>query len=169
MDTMKGFTLIEIIVVITIMSILGAIVFFVPSTFLRTTRDQERADDTASIARRLEQAFTAQEIGTPSYPSTTQLLADVVGSTRTMKRLSQSVFRTPGASSNSVVAATSNSTTTPAGAGTPSISQYVYQPLVDSSSSAALCTGTTICVRYFLYYRRESDNSIQVIKSLHQQ
>lgn len=152
------------------MGILLGLVVFTPKTFLVTSRDQERADDTAAIARRLEQAYTSQDLGYPAYPSTTELAADISGDTRTMTRLQPEALSSPGTTGSSVVSATTASNTGPAGTGTPALNQYVYQPL---TAAGSLCTAnpsnSTPCVRFFLYYRLEENNDIKLIKSIYQQ
>ena len=154
---------------ISVMGILATLAVIVPLSFQKSARDSERGDDTGSITRRLEQAYTAQETGSPSYPSTTTLLGNISASgatSGTLARLSPDAVKAPNGLAKSVIKATSNSMTTPAAAGEPTFSQYVYQPLKDNG---AICDGTDICVRFNLYYRRESDNVIQIIKSVHQQ
>lgn len=171
MQDAGGFTIVELIITIVVMGILGSIVVVAPTWFLVSARDAERQDDVMSIARRLEQAYTAQEVGSPAYPTTTKLATDITGSggvsSGTLLRLKNDAFRAPGKSTSSVISAISPiSTTAPAGAGTPTKDQYVYQPL---DSSGNLCTGSTVCVRFNFYYRQEKNNAFQVIKSLHQQ
>lgn len=171
MDQESGFTLIELIITIVIIGILAGIVVFSPKTFLVSARDQERSDDTHSIVRRLEQAYTSQDLGYPAYPSTAELSSDIATKTRTMTRLSPDALKAPGVSEvTSVIIATSTSLTAPAGANAPTLSQYVYQPLAaDGSLCTASPSTSSPCVRFYLYYRKESDNSLQKIKSLHQQ
>lgn len=166
----NGFTMVELIITIVIIGILAGIVVFTPKTFLVTSRNQERVDDVASIARRLEQAYGSQDLGHPAYPSTAELAADIAGDTRTMTRIQPEALQAPGGSANSVVSATSTSTSDPAGANTPTIKQYVYQPL---TAAGALCSANpstaSPCVRFFLYYRDEATSSVKSIKSMHQQ
>lgn len=161
-----GFTLIEVIVTVTVLGILLSIAVFVPMQALPNARDTERLNDVASVARRLEQAYAAQEVGKPSYPSTTRLLSDISSNSGTVARLGEDAVKAPNASSSSVVAATSNSTSAPKGSGSPVLNEYVYQPL---TSAGAVCTGTTTCVRYYLYYRSEAGNAVVITKSIHQQ
>lgn len=166
----EGFSIVELIITISIIGILAGIVVFTPKTFLVTARDQERADDTASIARRLEEAYASQDLDHPGYPSTVELSADIAGKSRTMTRLADDALKAPGASSSSIVMATSLSTTAPAGAGSPVLNKYIYQPL---TANGALCISASStanpCIRYFLYYRSEETNQINIIKSMHQQ
>lgn len=165
-----GFTMVELIITIVIIGILAGIVVFTPKTFLVTARDEERSDDVSSIVRRLEQAYTSQDMGGPVYPSTAELSADITGDTRTMSRISPEALQAPGGAANSIVMATSTSLTAPAGATTPTLTQYVYQPL---TASGTLCTAnpsaSAPCVRFYFYYRKEADATLQLIKSVHQQ
>lgn len=168
-----GYTVVELIVVIGVIIIMAAIVVFAPQDFQEKADAQEQSDDIASIARRLETAYTAQDIGTPSYPSTVELLADIPGRTRTMSRTDPEMFIAPGSSSSSVIAATNTNATAPAGGSSPSKTQYVYQPikadgnLCDSPSSSDNVIHR--CVKFNLYYRDILNGEVHKIKSLHQQ
>lgn len=167
-----GFTIIELIIVIVILGILSAIVVFTPQNFQESSDAKEQTTDTDNIVRRLETAYTAQDIGSPSYPSTVELLSDISTRTRTMSRTDAEMFIAPGSSSVSVIASNNTSPNNPAGPSSPSISQYIYQPI---RSDGALCTSspsTAIadrCVRFFLYYRDARTSEVHKIKSLHQQ
>ncbi len=165
-----GFSLIELIITITIIGILVGLVVFTPKTFLVSARDQERSDDVRAIARRLEEAYSSQDLGYPAYPSTAEITTDITNHTRTMDRIPRDAFKSPGGADNSVTVATTNASTNPAGANTPSLTQYVYQPL---TADGSLCTAnpstSSSCARYFLYYRSEADNTVRFIKSIHQQ
>lgn len=164
----SGFTVVELIVVMTIIAILTSISVYLPTQLLPLSRDTERTNDTEALTRRLEQAYTAQDVGAPAYPTTTKLLADIASTSSpgTVARLDRETLKAPGASSPSVVAATSNSTSAPKGAGSPVAAEYVYQPL---NAAGALCTGTDTCIRFNLYYRLEKTNTVVMIKSIHQQ
>ncbi len=161
----QGYTIVELLVVVVVIVILLGVAVYPSLEVLPKSRDTERMNDTASIARRLEQAYSAQEVGAPAYPTTTKLLSDIATKSGTVSRLDADALNAPDASSSSVVAATSN-TSEPRGAGSPVLGQYVYQPL---NSSGALCTGTDTCIRFFIYYRTEHDSTVKIIKSLHQQ
>jgi prepilin-type N-terminal cleavage/methylation domain-containing protein len=165
MKGLGGFTIVELMVTITVIGILASIIVFVPIQFLTNARDQERTDDIQSIARDLEQSYVAQVVGAPTYPSGARLTSDISGHTGTVERSQPEIFQAPGASTSSIVVATSNSATTPISGGV-TLASYVYQPLTITN---ALCTVSTDCVRFNLFYKKESDGTIQTKKSIHQQ
>ena len=168
-----GFTIVELLIVIVVLGIMSALIVFTPEGLQESADSKEQASDVANIARRLEAAYNSQSIGAPSYPSTVELLNDISSQTRTMSRTDKEIFRTPGASSSSVIAAINPNQNNPAGANTPTTSQYVYQPLTANNT---LCTAnpstasaSTQCVRFFLYYRSLLDNQVIKLKSARQQ
>ena len=63
--------------------------------------------------------------------------------------------------------------TNPAGTDTPSLTQYVYQPLkADGSLCTASPSSTVVanrCVRFFLYYKDTATGQVIKLKSVHQQ
>jgi len=168
-----GYTIIELIIVIGIIIIMAAIVVFAPQDFQEQADAQEQTDDIASIARRLETAYSAQDIGAPSYPSTVELLADISGKTRTMSRTNAEIFSAPGVSASSVIAATNVDTYAPAGGTSPSKTQYVYQPINTAgtlcTASPSATTAANRCVKFNLYYRDMLKGEVIRVKSLHQQ
>lgn len=168
-----GFTIVELLIVIVILGVMSALIVFMPDSLQESADSKEQVSDTANIARRLEAGYTAQNIGAPSYPSTVELLSDISTRTRTMSRTDPEIFKAPGASNSSVIAATTNLTSNPAGSNTPTTSQYIYQPF---NASGALCTAdpsnasaSSQCVRFILYYKNVLTNQVVKIKSMHQQ
>lgn len=166
MELREGFSLIELITVMVVVGVLIAMTALTVTQVQPAARDIERKDDLASIGRRLEQAYAAQDVGAPAYPTTTKLLSDINSQSGTVLRLSPDASKAPSMSSSSVVAATSNSLSEPKGTGSPVLNEYVYQPL---TSTGALCTGSSTCVRFFLYARLERNNQLITIKSIYQQ
>lgn len=169
----KGFTILELSVVIIVIGVLATITLGLSADVKKSAEDQERSEDVASIVRRLEQAYTGQEIGGPGYPSTAEFLDDISTKLGTAKRIDPESLKAPGTTgSSSVVAATSSSTSAPISGG-PSTTQYVYQPL---TSSGSLCTSdpsinsaATTCVRFNIYYRNAKTNTVITVRSFHQQ
>lgn len=169
----KGFTIVELLVTIIVLVILVGLAIFAPRNLQKYSNASEQEEDVANIIRRLEVAYSSQDIGSPSYPSTVELLNDINGRTRTMARTNPNIFIAPRASSSSVIAATNATTLGPAGPETPTTAQYVYQPL---RADGALCTAdpsapspASRCVRFIIYYRDVFDNTVQQRKSMRQQ
>lgn len=162
----SGFTIVELLVAMTVLVILATITTFQVGKTMENARDVERTNDVASLARRLEQAYTAQELGSPSYPSTTQLAVNIGSLDGTVARLDAEVFQAPDTEHNSVIMAETKWPSTPLQDRAITVDDYVYQPL---ASDGTLCTGTVTCVRFFLFYKLEVNETIITIKSIHQQ
>lgn len=177
MNRRRGFTVVELIIVITVMAIL----LIVAVVNLRSTqiagRDEERKTDVENIARAFEGSYgsrdtiTSAAIGT--YPGTTEVTNET-----TLRSLIPDLqtkdVRGPDidlSAPMSLVAAT-NTTTTAAGVTPqPTKDTYVYQPI---RTNGSLCTthgsgtGAQECRRFFLYYRTESTDQVQQLKSIRQ-
>ena len=153
-----GFTVVELIIVITVIVILASISYSGLDATLPLSRDSNRSLDISTISDRLEIYYeTTPVAGGYTYPATsvgTTGLASIIDS--------QESIMAPGQSSSSLVIATSNSTQSP------TTNQYIYQPL---TRTGARCTNTSsaLCARYILYYRKESPNSVIMVNSLRQQ
>ncbi len=154
----RGFTVIELIIVIAVLGILGSISYMSLNSTLPSSRDSNRDLDTSTIADKLELYYETTPVANGStYPATSvgvSGLATIVDS--------QDSTVAPGQEANSLILATSNATQSP------TTSQYIYQPLTRTGS---LCTNATtaLCARYVLYYRQEVTGSVNVINSLRQQ
>ncbi len=164
----RGFSIVELIIVITVMGILLVLgVVNMRSTQSRA-RDDERKTDIETIALQLENYFNTGTDGwnasTGSYPTT-----DLVSSVQTTLRdADMKSFTAPGAASlaASFVTATNNTQTTAGVTPAPTISTYVYQPL---QPDGTLCTGVmTTCRKFNLYYMLETDGSSNMVKSKNQ-
>lgn len=148
----RGFTIVELVIVITIMGILLVLGVVNLRSTQANARDDERKTDIESLALQLESFYTSGNDDSTTfgrYPST-----GIIGMETTILRdIDPKTLRTPGASAVSLVAAT-NATQTPTGV-TPSAttSTYIYQPL---QSNGALCTsGAQECRKFNLFYRLE--------------
>lgn len=151
----RGFSLIEVMVIVIIIGILVGISFGATSSYRAQARDSERVSDVAIISRNLERKYRTQAVSVgATYPASTtsaSQLATFIDDTE--------ATLAPGQTSNSIVIATTNA------AQTPTFDQYIYQSLnVDES----LCT-TAPCFRYKLYYRLEDSNIVVIKDSLRQQ
>lgn len=165
-----GYTVMELVVVMVLIGIFTALIVFAPNSIRDSGYDQERADDAMSIARRLEMAYTDQDLERPAYPSTREFLDDISSHTRTATGLQADALKSPDTpSGSSVVAATSASTSTPISGGVKP-AQYVYQPLTASNTLCTASDSTAApCVRFYLYYYSTKQQTALKIKSLHQQ
>ncbi len=161
----RGFTIVELAVVITIMGILLVLGVVNLNATQANARDAERKTDIETIATHLETFYTSGTDGSTTigdYPSTS-----IIGQEQTILRdINPKSLIAPGASSSSFVAATNNTQTTGGVTPQPTISQYIYQPL---QSDGSLCTlDIQECRRFNLYYRLEVDSTIYMVTSENQ-
>jgi type II secretory pathway pseudopilin PulG len=150
-----GFTIIELVVTIGVLTILVGIAFGTIMGVQSRAQDAERASDVSVIAQTLERYYKTQASATgATYP------ANSIGASGIAALIEDNdAYIAPGQTSNSIVIATSNS------AQTPTINQYIYQPL---NLDGTLCTSTP-CVRYKLFYTLEATNTTVVVNSMRQQ
>lgn len=169
----RGFTLVELLIVIVIMSVLLVLATVNLRSGQTTARDQERKTDVGNIARSLENTYStpgsSNSIGSYlslyiSDPARTE--SDVKAALRNIDLKS---LRSPGYSSTgfSLVSATNTTETTAGIAPQPTIAQYVYQPF--QTDNVSLCSTTLQqCRRYNIYYRLEADNTVYKVSSKNQ-
>jgi len=170
----EGYTLIEILIVISIIVILSAISLGSFGYLQSQARDQERDVDTEAIARATERMYINKSVSPdptpypyPTYPATGDVTRIYSASNFKKIGLDAELLYSPrnnaGAAisaSTSLVAATNNNETTAAvtprpGSTAGGISDvYVYQPFTESGS---LCTSSAPdpCVRFNLFYKKE--------------
>lgn len=171
----RGFTVVEMIITVTIMGILLLLAVVNVNTSQVKARDDERRTDVEAIAANLESFFN---VGTNNstffgrYPST-----GLIGSETTIKNSLRDAdieaFLAPGQtdveSSFIVSTNTGNASSIQTTAGVlpqPTISQYVYQPI---KTDGSLCLpGDIDCRKFNIFYRLESDNVVYKITSKNQ-
>jgi len=162
----EGFTLIEIVVVITVIGILTAAAINSVITSLVSARDAQTSIDLATIANQLERDYrTHAAVTGPTYPPTSVGATGIAAIVANAEATSAS-----GQTTNSIVIATTNkpacSTTVTTNCFTVSPGQYVYQPL---AADGSLCT-VAPCMRFVLYAAQQSSGSTTiVINSMRQQ
>ena len=151
----RGFSIVEVIIVVTILTALLGVGLVSISNYQVQSRDSERASDVEIIAQSLERQYKTQAVAIgPTYPPSSTSAATVASYVN-----DSDATKAPGQTSNSIVVATT------AGDQTPTISQYIYQPLnIDDT----LCS-TAPCVRYKLFYRLEVTNVVVSKDSMRQQ
>lgn len=170
----RGFTLIELIIVMVVMAVLMALGVVGLNTTQKQARDKERSADIEIIQRSLEQYYERGDVSvsTPTkgtYPSTTQFDGFISAGTQyeILPSLNQAALTPP---SKSVISLESSSGTTeasPVAIVNPGITtklnagKYVYKPM--TSTSEASCSSS--CSRYALLYKEEQSGTVKIILS----
>lgn len=153
----RGFTVVELIITITIMGILLLLTVVNVNASQVNARNDERIGDIGAIQLYLENfAKTGSPIdGQPGRYPTTALTSSQSLLVKNLPDADLKSFTAPGAANSTAtfIAATNASQNVDDVLPQPTISQYVYQPI---DSSAALCTSGTDCRKYNLYYRLEA-------------
>lgn len=154
----RGLTIVEIIIVVTVIGILAGIIAVSAGGMRVTAHDNQRQLNAETIASKLELY----------YRKNTSVAGSTYPTTNTMTHNAQSIvdnsmtLEAPNHVSSSIVTA--------ATAASPPIDdvrsgKYIYQPF---NQTGALCTSEP-CVRFVLYYYRASDSSMRKIDSMRQQ
>lgn len=158
----RGFTIVELIIVMTIIGILASLNFAIVRSYQYSGRDAERASDVESIARAFEISYLRDATGAgPSYPTVSKATT-VSNYSSLFKGQDLDMTRAPGTTTGTSIVAATN-TTQPQ---TPTKGQYIYLPLTASNT---LCDTTDVCVRFLLYYLEEDGGAVKVTESIHQQ
>jgi len=169
----RGFTIVELIITITIMGILLVLGVVNLRGTQANARDDERKTDIEAIAMQLESYYTSGNDASTTfgrYPSTS-----IIGNERvTLRDIDPKSLATPGAAVDannipisSLVAATGGAQiqTTAGVTPQPTINTYVYQPV---QADGTLCTGVLECRKFNLYYMFETDNTVYMVTSKNQ-
>jgi len=138
----KGFTIVELLIVIIIIGILAALVLNSFRGVQERARDTERRTDINAQGTQLEVYYTDQG----GYPVLTGQVDTDSWIQQNMKGADLAAWRAPNRPTNS------EKTTT-----TPTKDEYGYVPLQDDGTTA--CT-TAPCAKYKLYYFSEKDQSV---------
>lgn len=165
----RGFTLVELVIVITIMSIILVLGVVNMRSSQATARDHERKTDVENIARGLE-GFYINGANNARYPS------NYISSPTTTDEFVQGALRNidlkslqaPGAASGtrSLISATNTDETASGIRPLPTTTEYVYQPF---QPDGTLCTLVSQeCRRYNIFYRLEADGVIYKVSSKNQ-
>lgn len=165
----NGFTIVELIVVITIMGILLVLGVVNFTSSQANSRDSERKMDIETIATYLETYYksgiTGATIG--EYPSVDPTNSLIGQESTFFSDLNTDAIKTPGSTTSSLVAATNSIQTTSAVTPQPTISQYVYQP-IETNGSLCNSLATQECRKFNLFYRLEVDGLVYVTTSKNQ-
>lgn len=166
----RGFTIVELIITITIMGILLTLAVVNLNTTQVNARDAERKGDIEAIQLNLEDFYkTDSDRGTylGAYPNT-QFNNSLSSIKQSLRDINTDNLTAPGSTDPmaTFIDATNNIQTAAGVLPQPTIAQYVYQPIdIDGTT---LCTSTNTCRKYNLYYRLESDNAVYMVTSKHQ-
>jgi prepilin-type N-terminal cleavage/methylation domain-containing protein len=143
----RGFTIVELIIVITIMGILLILGVVNLSSSQISSRDAERKSDVESIAMHLETFYNSGTDGSTTigrYPSIAEMTG-LPSQTKNLRDIDPRSLKAPGESDTSIVGM---------GAGiTPAINRYIYWP---SKSDLNPCTSTgDECRNFKIIYKLE--------------
>lgn len=170
-----GFTVLELIIVISVMAILIVLGTVSMRGSIANMKDIERESDIDSISIHLESFFTSGTNGSEStgyYPSTVTLIGTGDGSISTTRAILRNIdpqsLVAPGDGSGfSLVKATNADQSTAGVTPQPTTLQYIYQPI--QNDGASLCdTDGMQCRKFNLYYRLETDGAIYKVTSKNQ-
>lgn len=167
----RGFSIVEIIIIITVMGILLTLAVVNLSGSQVNSRDDERKADIEAISTYLESFYrTGTDEGSGYYPPTDVITASLAadqGLRDVFADNNSKAFIAPGQSdiADSFVVAENDIQTTAGIEPSPAIGNYVYQPLLGDGT---LCETGTACRKFNLYYRLESNDTIQMVTSKNQ-
>lgn len=167
MNRARGFTLVELLIVIVIITLLAVLTTVNLRGSQANARDTERKNDVENIVRGLE-GYYVHSANNARYPSTSLTSASQTDDfiTDALRDIDIKSLRAPGQNTRSLISATNATETVSGVLPSPTINTYVYQPL---QSNNALCTSVVQeCRRFNLFYRLESDNTIYKVMSKYQ-
>jgi prepilin-type N-terminal cleavage/methylation domain-containing protein len=144
----KGFTIVELLIVIVVIGILAALVLNSFRGVQERARDTERRTDINAQSTQLEVYYTDNG----GYPQFTGQVNTDSWITTNMKGADLNSWRAPGFNTNTMV-----------NSATPSKDQYGYQALQDDGTTA--CT-TAPCAKYKLFWYSEKTASVTEKDSL---
>jgi len=165
----RGFTIVELLIVIVVIGILAAIVITSFSGVQAKARDTERQTDVKSLASQLEAFYNSTGTGTSNgngkYPASgttagAYLYSSVLTSAN-IKGLDAGALSAPGQTTTITTAPASSAIdTAPTGL---TKDQYMY---LGATSAGALCTDSANgCDRFQIWYKNESGAAANVSKT----
>lgn len=167
----RGFTIIELTIIITVMGILLTLGVVNLSGAQANARDAERKTDIETIAQHLDNYYSSgSDFSTTvgNYPSTS-LTATTASMTQAFRDIDVKSLTAPNITDPTLtfISATNSLQTTGTILPQPTINQYVYQPIATDGS---LCndSSTKECRKFNLYYRSEADNTVYMVTSKNQ-
>lgn len=171
----RGFTIVELIITITIMGILLTLAVVNVSATQVKARDDERKSDIESIANNLESFFLSGKDNATifaRYP-TIGITGSTTSITTNLRDADIKSFLPPGTTDAALTFLPStNVGSSPSIQSTsgvlpqPTTSQYIYQPI--KSDGSVCLSGEVDCRKFNLFYRLESDNTVYRVTSKNQ-
>jgi prepilin-type N-terminal cleavage/methylation domain-containing protein len=141
----KGFTIVELLIVIVVIGILAALVLNTFAGVQQRARDTERQTDITALATQLEVYYN--DNGT--YPAFSQI-DTAAEAAAAFPGIDAGALEAPGQGFSLVAAEAANA------------NQYGYQ----TTPTDCLGTSASPCTSFVLSYRKEGDNSLQTKSSL---
>lgn len=167
----RGFTIVEILVIITVMGILLVLGTVNLLGSQASARDTERKEDVETIALHLDTYYQSGTDGSTAvgeYPSTVLASSGAVYMKQILRDADVKSITAPGITDPTLtfIPATNSTQTTAGITPQPTTSQYVYQPL---QSDGTLCTlESQECRKFNLYYRLEVDDIVYILTGKNQ-
>lgn len=157
MKSWRGFTVLEMVVTILILSVLLTIGGMAFVSAQKNARDNDRTSDIDTIARTLENYHKNNQNSKASYPATLKISSG----SEFLRQFDTKTLRSPNKDSDiSLLPATSNS------AQNPDVDQYIYQPL---NRDGDLCSNENEeCSSFKIFYKLEKSNEILTKESIYQ-
>lgn len=176
--TRHGFTIVELIITITIMGILLTLAVVNLNATQISARDVERKTDIETIATTLEAYYNSNDsshsgsvdLAGGSYPATLNISNDTNLKTA-LPGIDPRVLRAPGVETTdpkSLTVAANNIQTVAGVLPQPTISTYIYQPIKKDGSLCTKIVNRGDCRKFNLYYKLEADGTVYKVTSKHQ-
>lgn len=167
----RGFTVVELIITVTIMGILLTLAVVNLNSTQVGARDTERKEDVAALATNLEAYYrngTEASTLVGRYPPTSLTLSGETSVRASLRDIDFKSVTAPGSTgvAATFISATNAVQTTSGVTPQPTTTQYVYQPL---QANGTLCTAANHeCRKFNIFYRLEVDNTVNMVTSKNQ-
>lgn len=162
MKRLAGFTLVELLVTISVMVILLTLGSVALSGYQVNARDEERKVDVGVIIQQLESYYNTNG----EYPSTDLVNTESLVKS-TLPNIDPKALRDPTTPTTATMSfAVAANTNVPTIGSLNNGKVYLYQPLTTTNT---LCSAASMeCRKFNLYYTLETDLSVKTLTSKHQ-